>query len=187
MGQDPVVRTDCYRNDIHHWIDAHTNFSDSDGFNAEKFFQNARNSQREKIAQHTSAAAAFGVSQVLRANGLVSHFHISVDALLRDMKRNGWRTGNKIEWDRITHLPKGIPPGTVLVWERLPAQTGSAGERHIGFYLDTEYAVSIHPQFHKPYQHHITFGVMGNDKKRKPVRKVVQILIHPSFAAKPAA
>ena len=153
MSPDISIR-DLYFHTITGWT--------REKFDPAKFFERAKSVQRAKIIVSPSAAAAFSVSKVLKAYRLVSHTHVSINDLVRDMRKNGWVTINE------------LVQGAVLVW------TAVDKERHVGFFSDSEHAISFDPYFHKPYKHHITFGIKDDSKgKPQPVRKVKYILWHP--------
>jgi hypothetical protein len=105
-------------------------------------------------------ACAWFVSVLLHALGVVATPHATVDGTIRDMESNGWRQVDRPE------------PGAVLVWE--PDDHDGSVNRHIGFFIGDDRAVSNSTSKRVIGEHHWTFGEDGG----LPVRKIESIYRH---------
>ncbi len=117
--------------------------------------------QTMDILENGRLACASFVSGVLRLFNLVSETHATVDGTVRDMIESGWQP---VDQPKI---------GTVLVWEKKASEDGSF-HKHIGFYIDTDAAISNNTDSGQPVRHHWTYG----EKDDQPVRKIEKILWH---------
>lgn len=86
--------------------------------------------------------------------------HSTVVGTIKDMKRMGWKEAKKLR------------PGSVILWESL-AKNGhvKSGNKHLGFYIGGNKAVSNSSKARTPIIHHVTFGQI----KGKPVRRIEEI------------
>lgn len=109
-------------------------------------------------------SCAYFVSTILRHFDLIKDWRTSVDELVAEMKKNGWRPIKK---------PK---IGSVIVWGS--RYFSDSGERHghIGFYIGNGWAVSTSSKKRCPVIHHWKKEPTG---KRK--RKITKILWHPKL------
>ena len=107
------------------------------------------------------------VTSVLLLNGLIENIHATVESALRDMENSGWYLCSRGPFDAFM-------PGTILLWEPLPASDGEY-HKHIGFFMGSEKAVSNHLRSNVPREHHPTFGI----KRGKPRRKIIAAYAHP--------
>jgi hypothetical protein len=121
------------------------------------------NGKKTDIAKNGSVSCAFFVSFILFGFGytnadvgFISGIHATVTGLVRKLESSGWK--------------KIIKPraGAVIVWETAMHPTGP--HAHIGFWIDSNTAVSNHPKKGIPKAHHPTFGVKKNGE---PQRKIV--------------
>ncbi len=101
-------------------------------------------------------SCAFFVSSVLKTFSLLSDLHTTVNGTVLDMKRNGWKLITK---------PR---PGSVILWEE------KQGNKHLGFYIGNNKAVSNCKTKFSPCIHHWTYGIQNH----KPKRKVEKIFWH---------
>ncbi|HEY0011108.1 MAG TPA: hypothetical protein VGB97_04370 [Candidatus Paceibacterota bacterium] len=88
-------------------------------------------------------SCAFFASFILRAFGLVRELHTRTVGTVKDLELSGWRT---------TDTPH---EGDVVLWE--DQQQKSGVYPHIGFYLDTETAISHRDTECTPIVHSLTF------------------------------
>lgn len=117
------------------------------------------------ITQDGLLSCAYFVSWIQYHFKLIQEPHATIDGLLRDMDKSGWR---------VTRLH--LHPGAILVWEP-QAQAGSDElHRHVGFFmLDHNEAISHSDKERVPVRHHWTFG----GTRARPTRKVQAIYTHP--------
>ncbi len=112
-------------------------------------------------------SCAFFVSNLLnmfKALGLIDGPHATVKSTVADMLKNGWKE---------IFEPRS---GAVLVWEEKESHGGR--NKHIGFYVGNDLAVSNDADGGSPDFHHWTFGT---DSDGNPLRKVEMILWHDAF------
>ena len=117
-------------------------------------------------AKNGACSCAFFVSNILHmfpAFALVKEPHLTVASTVADLKNQGW-----------TEIKKPLA-GAILVWEE--KLFGNSRNKHIGFYIGNNKAISNDSQSGSPAVHHWTYG----EKNGKPVRKVEMILWHPRF------
>lgn len=111
-------------------------------------------------------SCAYFVSNILRmfpSLKLIKDPHLTVSSTVKDLLENGWKEISE---------PR---PGAVLIWEEKESHGGR--NRHIGFYIGNDSAVSNNADTGMPDIHHWTFGV----KENRPVRRVESILWSDSF------
>ena len=111
--------------------------------------------KKEDSTRGGELSCAYFVSSVLIAFDLIKKIHLSVNGLLEEMEKCGWK---KIKNPR---------KGSVLVWES--KKFDDEQHRHIGFFISNTKAISNNFKKKTPTIHHWTF-------KRK--RKVETILWH---------
>lgn len=104
-------------------------------------------------------SCAFYVSGILTMCGFIDHVHGTVGGTVKALEDSGWK--------RVSTAPRA---GDVLVWE---AKMDARGElnRHIGFALSKDDAVSNSSKKRSIAKHHITFGV----RKNRPVRAIAGV------------
>ena len=109
-------------------------------------------------------SCAYFVSTVLRHFDLIKEWRTSVDELVVEMKKNGWKPIKK---------PK---IGSVIVWGS--RYFGESGQRHghIGFYIGKGWAISTSSKKRCPVIHDWRKEATG---KRK--RKIIKIFWHPKL------
>ena len=113
------------------------------------------------ILKNGDLSCAFFVSTILNHFKLVDGPHATVDGLVRDMKKNGWKQTDSLE------------KGGVVVWEAV-VQSDGAEHTHIGFYMGGNTAISNNPQGNEPFVHHPTFG----EDEESPVREISALYSH---------
>src|SRR3989344_3476528 len=118
-----------------------------------KMFQNfflEIDGQEKDILLSGRRSCAVHVSSILILQNLIQGPprgpHAKVKSLVKNMKDSGWR---KIRKPR---------PGAVLIWEPMKA-FGEKITDHVGFFWDSEYAISNRSEFGRPNIHHWTFGL----------------------------
>jgi hypothetical protein len=112
-------------------------------------------------------SCAYFVSSILHMFQLIDTPHATVAGTVRAMEEAGWY---KVE--PATYLPAGRLPGAVLVWEEKFAYGSS--NKHIGFYVSDNMAISNDPRTRVPKLHHWTFG----EQNGKPARAIEAIFLH---------
>ena len=113
-----------------------------------KMFRNfyAKISGKKKdIMRNGDLSCAFFVSSVLVLSKLIKDGHGTVNSTVEDMKKTGWK---------IIKKPK---VGSVIVWEKITFGNGESN-KHIGFYVGKNIAVSTNSNTGLIYEHHYTFG-----------------------------
>ena len=94
-------------------------------------------------------SCAFYVSAILVIFGKASSMHGTVASTIKDLEKSGWQEVDKPE------------PGDVLVWE--PQKFGEIWQKHIGFYVGKNRAVSTSWKKKTVVEHDQNFG---NDKRK---------------------
>lgn len=84
-------------------------------------------------------SCAFFVSNILLFFKLIREPHLTVDGVEWDLKQSGWKKVKKIK------------TGSVIIWEK--AKQGNTWNRHIGFFVGNNKAVSTHYKTGLPYMH----------------------------------
>lgn len=98
-------------------------------------------------------SCAFYASGLLKIFGKVSSTHGRVESLVKDLENSGWRRAEE---------PK---TGDVLLWE--PQKFGDVWQKHIGFYVGDDKAISTSWTQKKVIEHEKNFGEQN--------RKIIQI------------
>jgi len=104
-------------------------------------------------------SCAFFVSSVLKTFNLIAELHTTVDGTIKDMEKSGWYV---IETPKI---------GSVLLWEK------ERGNKHLGFYIKKDRAISNNKKTSCPSIHHWTYGLQNN----QPKRRIEKIFWHKSI------
>lgn len=119
------------------------------------------------ILENGNLSCASFVSNVLWMFQLIKVSHGTVSSTVKDMLGSGWET---VKEPQI---------GSVLVWESQKDSSDDvmSGNKHIGFYIGNNLAISNSSKERSPKIHHWTFG----EKDRKPERKIEIILHHPKL------
>ena len=118
--------------------------------------------KKKDVLKNGELSCAFFVSSVLAIFGLIENRHMTVKSTIKDMEENGWYEILK---------PKR---GAVLLWEAIKFPSGSIN-KHVGFYLNGNKAVSNRWEKKSPMVHHFTYGVK---KDGSPKRKIEKIFWH---------
>lgn len=105
--------------------------------------------KKVEVLRDGDLSCAFFVSIILVIFKLIKEIHTTVDGVIKDMQKFGWR---KIKKPKI---------GSILIWQ---SKVGESGEphRHIGFYIGNKEAVSNSDKAKSPQIHNWQF-----DGKRK--------------------
>ena len=109
------------------------------------------------VLKNGNLSCAIFVSSILYQWGLITNTHASVESTVKDMSDFGW------------HKIKKPRPGCVIEWE--PKLINGSINKHLGFYLGKNKAISNRIEKGFPLLHHWTYGT----KNGKPVRKVEAI------------
>jgi len=112
------------------------------------------NGQKRNITEGGRLSCAFYVSAILRIFGLINKLCPTVNGLIRELKKSGWREIKK---------PK---PGSVIIWVAKKFSDGSI-HKHAGFYLGENKAVSNGVKRRYPIFHHWTYGRSNGKPKRQ--------------------
>ncbi|PJE59965.1 MAG: hypothetical protein COU85_00860 [Candidatus Portnoybacteria bacterium CG10_big_fil_rev_8_21_14_0_10_44_7] len=114
------------------------------GTNMFRNFYLIKNGRVNDDTKDGQLSCALFVTAILYHFGLIKKPHLTVKSTQADLKTSGWR---KI---------KGPKPGAVLFWEE-KYNNGSAN-RHVGFYLGQQMAISNMASKRKPGRHHWTYN-----------------------------
>lgn len=103
------------------------------------------NGKKKDIIENGNFSCAFYVSSVLFLFKFIKDIHGTVNSTIKDLRESGWITINK---PRI---------GSILVWEKI--DFGKKGiNRHIGFYVGKDKAISTSSKRKCVVRHHWTFN-----------------------------
>lgn len=122
------------------------------------------NGQQQDILRNGELSCAFYVSTILRLFDLIQEGHATVDGLIKDLEKSGWK---KISRPKV---------GCVLLWDHIVYPDGQS-HRHVGFYVGSQQAISNSAAFGVPRKHHWTYGQL----KGQPKRKVTGMYSHPKI------
>jgi predicted nucleic acid-binding Zn finger protein len=111
--------------------------------------------KKQDIVQDGFLSCAYFVSSILVIFGLIKEAHATVEGTIKDMEKSGWKRVEK---------PK---KGSVLVWEA--KEIRASLNKHIGFFVGRDRAISNNSEEGVPLIHHWTF---------KGQRKVEAIFWH---------
>ncbi len=128
-----------------------------------KLFRNTYleiDNKKTDILNNGQFSCAVFVSWILRIFYLINEGHATVDGTIKDLEKSGW------------YKIKKLKIGAILAWEEI--YLNGTLNKHIGFYIGGDKAISNSRTKKTPIKHHWTFGV----KNGKPVRKVVEIWWH---------
>ena len=111
------------------------------------------------ICRNGQLSCAVFVSSVLFLNDYISRPHATVKTTEDKMIEAGWKKISK----------NNLKFGDVVVWEEM--KFGRTTNKHIGFVLNKNQAISTSWQKRKVIKHHITYGVVGG----KPKRRIINV------------
>ena len=109
--------------------------------------------KHQDILKNGNLSCAVLVSGILVLYGLVEKTHATVNGLVADLERSGWK---KIK------LPRA---GAVLIWDYL--SVASKPHLHTGFYIGNNQAISNSTAARVPKLHHWTYGTKNGNLGRK--------------------
>ena len=109
------------------------------------------------VLKNGNLSCAIFVSSILYQWGLITDVHAGVESAVKDML------------DLVWYKIKNPKPGCVIKWE--PKLINGSSNKHLGFYLEKNKAISNRIEKGFPLLHHWTYGT----KNGKPVRKVEAI------------
>lgn len=121
------------------------------------------------ILEDGRLACAYFVSSVLAMFGLVKSQHATVSGLVADLEKSGWY---KIVRPKV---------GAVMLWE--PADQDGTINRHVGFCVSKDEAISNSSSMKRVQRHHLRYGLVG----KRPKRKIEAVYWHPMLDDKKAA
>jgi hypothetical protein len=118
--------------------------------------------KKADIMRDGGLSSALYVSSVLTIFKFINGVHGTIDSTILDLEKSGWK---EIEETKV---------GSVIVWESAPANRHGIhkDQRHIGFYVGNNEAISNNADERKPLKHHFLFG--GK-------RKIERIFWNPKF------
>lgn len=103
------------------------------------------NGKKKDIMRNGDLSCAFFVSSILVLFKLIKDGHGTVNLTAEDMKKSGWK---------IIKKPK---IGSVIIWEKIVFENRESN-RHIGFYIGKNMAISTNSETGLIYKHHFTFN-----------------------------
>lgn len=103
---------------------------------------------QKDILDDGELSCAFYVSFLLHAFDLIEELHARTTGTVKDLERSGWRK---------TDTPH---EGDIVVWEEQMQKSGIFP--HIGFYVDSENAISHRDTHRTPIAHSLTFDGTRN-------------------------
>jgi len=112
--------------------------------------------ETKDVCKNGQLSCASFVSSILFLNNYIHSPHATVESTVKDIVKFGWEKISK----------KNLRPGDVIVWEKINFGNGQANQ-HIGFVLNKNQAVSTDSKKRKTIKHHITYGIINNEPKRK--------------------
>ena len=121
-------------------------------------------SKKTDLLRDGDLSCAFFVSSILVLRGLISSVHSTVGGTVRDLEQSGWKEIKKLK------------EGSVVLWEETKGQSGEM-HSHLGFFIGDDKVISNVPKKKSPQIHHITYGLV----KGEPKRKIDKIFWHPSL------
>lgn len=105
------------------------------------------NNKKTDIMKKGDLSCAFYVSSVLVLFQLINKIHATVDGLVEDLEKSGWREIKTKEKLKI---------GDVLIWEEVVFKKNDK-HKHIGFFMGNNRAISNSSRLRFPVEHHFTF------------------------------
>ncbi|MEQ1678776.1 MAG: hypothetical protein ABL876_18920 [Chitinophagaceae bacterium] len=104
-------------------------------------------------------ACAVFATFILFPFGLIKEWHTTVNETVRDIEESGWY---KIPEPR---------KGALILWGFKKKDDGTQGKhRHVGFYIDSERAVSNDSDTRVPVFHHPTYGTFPDGETRRDIQ-----------------
>jgi hypothetical protein len=107
------------------------------------------------IMKDGGLSSALYVSSVLTIFKFISGVHGTIDSTVKDLEKSGWI---EIGETKV---------GSVIVWEAAPFNRHGIhkDQRHIGFYVGNNEAISNNADVRTPQKHHFLFGSKRNIEK----------------------
>lgn len=103
-------------------------------------------------------SCAVFVTSILYLCGLIKGRHTTVKSTLKDMQEFGW------------YEMKEPRKGALVLWDYMRNEDGTRGtHQHVGFYIDSETAVSNDSTTRVVARHHLTFGTLSNGNARRSI------------------
>ncbi len=123
------------------------------------------------VLQDGDLSCATFVTSVLYLFNLITRRHTTVNGTVDDLMASGWYEIQK---------PK---QGAIILWGFKKKDDGTQGKhRHVGFYIDTETAISNSSEARVPVRHHPTYGAFPGGE---PQRDVLAYYWHPKLDINP--
>ena len=100
----------------------------------------------EDLLNDGELSCAYFVSSILKLFDWIDKPHLTIDSTETELMKNGWK---KIPIDKIKE-------GSIIIWEEI--NIGGKYNRHIGFYIGNNKAVSASYKLKRVVSHDLTFG-----------------------------
>lgn len=98
------------------------------------------------------------VTSILYLFDLIKERHTTVNETVRDIEESGWYN--------ITEPKKGA----IILWGFKKKDDGTQGKhRHVGFYIDSDTAISNDSDTRVVIKHHPTYGTLPNGEARRDI------------------
>ena len=107
------------------------------------------------ILENGRKSCAVFVSSILYLFKLITDVHATIESTILDLEKSGW---TKIKTPKM---------GSVIIWEEKLIFNNL--NKHIGFCISKNQAISNSSELGKPKIHHLTYG----KKNGKPIRKII--------------
>ncbi len=98
------------------------------------------------ITENGNLSCAYYVSSVLFIFKLISGIHATVEGTEKDIINNGWE---KVEQPQ---------KGNILIWEEKIKGKDKKPHKHIGFFIEDNWAISNNDEKGLPVKHHYTYN-----------------------------
>lgn len=103
-------------------------------------------------------SCAFFVTTILYLFGLITERHTTVVSTVEDMRASGW------------YEIKEPRAGAIIHWGYKKNDDGTQGKHHhVGFYIDTEHAISNDSPSRVVAVHHPTYGTFPDGEARRDI------------------
>lgn len=110
------------------------------------------------VLEDGDLSCATYVTSILYLFGLITERHTTVASTIDDMAKSGWYEIKK---------PR---KGAVTLWGFKKKDDGTQGKhRHVGFYIDTETAISNDSSTRVIARHHPTFGTFPSGEAKRDI------------------
>ncbi len=110
------------------------------------------------VLEDGDLSCAMFVTTILLTFGLIKELHTTVNETLKDIQESGWY-----------EIPEPRA-GALILWGFKKKDGGTQGKhRHVGFFIDTETAISNDSDTRVILRHHPTYGTFPNGEARRDI------------------